>query len=155
MAHMSDRIAADEQLPVDLSMEGDGDIGEARRIGDVAKEYNVSLRTLRFYEDKGLLDPERVGSMRLYHRRDLTRLRLILLGRKVGFSLREVKQLMDLYDPKGTNARQMKAVIDRSNRQLGRLERQREELDDAISTLRDVISTTREKLSALPTSKPN
>lgn len=155
MAHISDRIHADEQLPVDLSTEVDGEYGDARRIGDVAKEYGVSLRTLRFYEDKGLLDPKRVGSMRLYHRRDLTRLRLILLGRKVGFSLREVKQMMDLYDPKGTNARQMKTVIDRSTRQLGRLEKQRDELEAAIATLQEVIGTTRDKLAALPSTKPN
>lgn len=155
MAHISDRIHADEQLPVELSADGEHDFGDARRIGDVAKEFGVSLRTLRFYEDKGLLDPERVGSMRLYHRRDLSRLRLILLGRKVGFSLREVKQLMDLYDPSGTNLRQMKAVVERSTRQLGRLEKQRAELDSAISALQDVITTTREKLSALPNSKPN
>lgn len=155
MAQYSDRIHADEQFHVDVAG-SDQDLGEdVRRIGDLAKEYGVSLRTLRFYEDKGLLNPERAGSTRLYHHRDVARLKLILLGRKVGFSLREVKQLMDLYDRNGTNIRQYKAVVDRSTRQLGRLEKQRAELDAAISTLKDVISTTKEKLTALPTGKPN
>lgn len=63
------------------------------RIGEMAKMFNVTLRTLRFYEDKGLLSPKRDGSTRLYTRRDRARLKLILLGRKVGFSLRDVKQI--------------------------------------------------------------
>ncbi|TIT70664.1 MAG: MerR family DNA-binding transcriptional regulator, partial [Mesorhizobium sp.] len=76
---------------------------ELVRIGEMAKKYGVTLRTLRFYEDKGLLNPKRDGSTRLYTRRDKARLKLILLGRKVGFSLRDVKQMMDLYDPTGSN----------------------------------------------------
>ena len=78
------------------------------KIGDMAKMFGVTLRTLRFYEDKGLLSPIREGSNRLYTRRDRARLKLILLGRKVGFSLRDVKQMMDLYDPAGSNAKQLR-----------------------------------------------
>ena len=70
------------------------------RIGEMAKKHGVTLRTLRFYEDKGLITPRREGSTRLYTRRDNARLKLILLGRKVGFSLRDVKQMIDLYDPR-------------------------------------------------------
>ena len=76
------------------------------RIGDMAREFGITLRALRFYEDKGLLDPKREGSTRLYTARDVSRLKLIMLGRKIGFSLREVKQIMDLYDPQGSNAKQ-------------------------------------------------
>ena len=64
---------------------------EYTRIGEMAKTFGVTLRTLRFYEDKGLISPKRDGSTRLYSRRDRARLKLILLGRKVGFSLRDVK----------------------------------------------------------------
>ena len=92
------------------------------RIGDMAKQFGVTLRTLRFYEDKGLLNPKREGNTRLYTRRDVTRLKLILLGRKVGFSLREVKQIMDLYDPESSNVKQLRTLLDKSERQLVRLE---------------------------------
>jgi DNA-binding transcriptional MerR regulator len=108
---------------------------EFLRIGEMAKEYGVTLRTLRFYEDKGLLTPKRDGSTRLYSRRDRTRLKLILLGRKVGFSLRDVKHLMDLYDPSGANTKQLRVVLDKSEKQLGRLQKQRMVIDDAIGEL--------------------
>jgi DNA-binding transcriptional MerR regulator len=155
MANFPNRVHAEDELLVDMAGGEDAGMEEARRIGDLAKEFGVSLRTLRFYEDKGLLTPERVGSTRLYRHRDVARLKLILLGRKVGFSLREVKQIMDLYDPHGTNIRQMKTLLDRSNRQLGRLQKQRAELDAAIETLGEVIGTAKEKLAALPSGKPN
>ena len=95
------------------------------RIGEMAKKYGVTLRTLRFYEDKGLLNPKREGTTRLYTRRDKARLKLILLGRKVGFSLRDVKQMMDLYDPTGSNTKQLRLALDKSEKQLGRLQKQR------------------------------
>ncbi len=116
------------------------------RIGDVAKEFDVTLRTLRFYEDKGLIKPLRDGSTRLYSRRDLARLRLVLLGRKVGFSLREVKQIMDLYEPEGSNTRQLRLVAEKSERQLARLQKQRQEIDEAIEELRNLAADARERL---------
>ena len=116
------------------------------RIGEMAKTYGVTLRTLRFYEDKGLLEPRREGNTRLYSRRDRSRLKLILLGRKVGFSLREVKQIMDLYDPAGSNAKQLKLALEKSEKQLSRLHKQRDSLDEAIGELSDLISVVRGKL---------
>jgi DNA-binding transcriptional MerR regulator len=120
---------------------------ETVRIGDMAKEYGVTLRTLRFYEDKGLLRPQRVGSTRLYTRRDKVRLKLILLGRKVGFSLREVKQMIDLYDPTGSNAKQLKLTLEKSEKQLGRLEKQRAAVDEAIGDLKDLMHSVRGMLA--------
>jgi DNA-binding transcriptional MerR regulator len=117
------------------------------RIGDMAKEFGVTLRTLRFYEDKGLLNPKREGTTRLYTRRDRARLRLILLGRKVGFTLRDVKQMIDLYDPKGSNAKQLKVVLDKSEKQMGRLIKQRQALDEAVEDLARVIDTARNTLA--------
>jgi len=117
------------------------------RIGELAKLYGVTLRTLRFYEDKGLLAPHRDGTTRLYTRRDVARLKLILLGRKVGFSLREVKQMLDLYDPTGSNAKQLKLALDKSEKQLVRLEKQRAEMDDAIAELNGMISAVRSQLA--------
>lgn len=117
------------------------------RIGEMAKMFSVTLRTLRFYEDKGLLSPKRDGSTRLYTRRDRTRLKLILLGRKVGFSLRDVKQIMDLYDPKGANTKQLRLMLDKSDKQLGRLQKQRTALDEAITELSDLMGIVRNMLS--------
>jgi len=117
------------------------------RIGEMAKMFSVTLRTLRFYEDKGLLSPKRDGSTRLYTRRDRARLKLILLGRKVGFSLRDVKQIMDLYDPKGANTKQLRLMLDKSDKQLGRLQKQRTALDEAIIELSDLMAIVRNMLS--------
>lgn len=118
------------------------------RIGDLARQFGVSLRTLRFYEDKGLLKPKRDGVTRLYSRRDKVRLQLILLGRRVGFSLRDVKHMIDLYDPTGTNVRQLRLALEKSEKQMKRLHKQRQEVDDAIAELSDLLGNVRQKLEA-------
>lgn len=120
---------------------------EYTRIGEMAKTYGVTLRTLRFYEDKGLISPLRDGSTRLYSRRDKARLKLILLGRKVGFSLRDVKQIMDLYDPNGANIKQLKLTLEKSEKQLARLHKQRAVLDEAIGDLSSAMTTVRSLLA--------
>lgn len=117
------------------------------RIGEMAKSFGVTLRALRFYEDKGLIAPRREGATRLYSRRDRARLKLILLGRKVGFSLRDVKQMIDLYDPKGSNARQLKMTLDKSEKQLVRLHKQRDAIDEAITDLTGAISHVRRSMA--------
>jgi DNA-binding transcriptional MerR regulator len=117
------------------------------RIGEMAKEFGVTLRTLRFYEDKGLLHPKREGSARLYTRRDRARLKLILLGRKVGFSLRDVKQMIDLYDPSGSNAKQYKLTLEKSEKQLARLQKQRALIDEAIDELSGTMAVVRQMLA--------
>ena len=127
--------------------EADGETDLAR-IGDMAKTYGVTLRTLRFYEDKGLLNPIRDGSTRLYNHRDRARLKLILLGRKVGFTLRDVKLMMDLYDPTGTNTKQLKVTLDKSEKQMSRLVKQRATLDEAIGDLGGAIDSVRTLLAA-------
>jgi DNA-binding transcriptional MerR regulator len=124
----------------------EGESTQLLRIGDVARRFDISLRTLRFYEDKGLIAPLRDGNTRLYSRRDVARIGLVLRGRKIGFTLREVKHMLDLYNPRGSNARQQRHVIDKSEPQLSRLEEQRRELDEAISELKTLIRETREFL---------
>lgn len=117
------------------------------RIGDMAKKFGVSLRTLRFYEDKGLISPKRDGNTRLYTRKDKARLKLILLGRNVGFSLREVKQMLDLYEPEGSNTRQLRVALEKSDKQLARLEKQRVALDEAIGQLKQAMDIVRTRLA--------
>ncbi len=121
---------------------------ELTRIGDMAARFGVSLRTLRFYEDKGLLTPLREGNTRLYTTRDRARMKLIMLGRKVGFSLRDVKQMIDLHEPSGTSTKQFKLALEKSERQMVRLEKQRVELDGAIEDLGEAIGFMREQLSS-------
>jgi len=117
------------------------------RIGEMARKYGVTLRALRFYEDKGLIAPKREGSTRLYSRRDNARLKLILLGRKIGFSLRDVKQIMDLYDPSGANIKQLRLALDKSEKQMARLQKQRAVIDEAVSELSDLMADVRAKLA--------
>lgn len=120
---------------------------ELTRIGEMAKGFGVTLRTLRFYEDKGLLNPQRDGATRLYTRRDKARLKLILLGRKIGFSLRDVKQMIDLYDPTGTNARQLKLALEKSEKQRVRLQKQRAAIDEAVAELDAMMDRVRALLA--------
>jgi DNA-binding transcriptional MerR regulator len=117
------------------------------RIGEMARKYGVTLRALRFYEDKGLIAPKREGSTRLYSRRDNARLKLILLGRKIGFSLRDVKQIMDLYDPSGANIKQLRLALDKSEKQMARLQKQRAVIDDAVGELSNLMADVRAKLA--------
>ncbi len=127
--------------------------GGFARIGDVARKYGVTLRALRFYEDKGLIKPVREGTTRLYGKRDCTRLKLILLGRKVGFSLREVKQMIDLYDPSGSNTRQLRVAIEKGEKQLKRLEKQRAAVDEALIELSSTMDIARSKLALAQAAK--
>ena len=117
------------------------------KIGDLAEEFGVTLRTLRFYEDKGLLKPTRAGVTRLFTKRDRARLKLILLGKRVGFSLTEVKRMIDLYDPRGKNATQLKVALSKGEEQMRVLEEQRDTINTAIHELERTVSMVREMLA--------
>lgn len=71
---------------------------ETFKISELAKEFSITTRSIRFYEDMGLIQPERKGTVRIYHRRDRVRLKLILRGKRLGFSLAEIGELFELYD---------------------------------------------------------
>ncbi len=118
------------------------------KIGEVSEQFNVTLRTLRFYEDKGLITPKRVGVTRLYSRRDRARIKLILQGKKVGFSLREVKHLIELYEPGGSNTVQMRAIMNKSIKQLDKMKAQRAAVDEAIVELVNGINMLADQLGA-------
>ena len=132
----------DEFVPIERGNDNE----EFMRIGDVSDSFGVTLRTLRFYEDKNLIQPKRQGVTRLYSRRDRARIKLILLGKKVGFSLREVKQLIDLYEPGGSNNVQMTAILEKSTKQLDKMKQQRTAVDEAISELVNGINMLADKL---------
>lgn len=101
--------------------------------------FDVTPRTLRFYEAKELLFPIREGQKRLFTKRDRARLKLILKGKRFGFSLEEIRQLLDLYDKGDNQQTQLTAAYDVAMNRLADLERQRAELDVAIEDLKDMI----------------
>lgn len=136
-----------EESPARLTIEPGAESPASRQasftIGDLSREFGVTLRTLRFYEDKGLISPRRQGQARIYSRRDRARLKLILHGKRVGFSLAEISQMLDLYDLKDGQVTQLRVARDKFDEQIGFLEAQRAELDTAIAELRrarDVVS---------------
>ena len=97
--------------------------------------FDVTPRTLRFYEQKELLFPIREGQKRLFNRRDRARLKLILRGKRFGVSLEEIRQLLDLYDMDGQKGLQLARSLDIAKRRLTEMQQQRDELDRAIAEL--------------------
>jgi DNA-binding transcriptional MerR regulator len=104
-------------------------------IRDLTKEFAVSARTLRFYEEKGLLAPRRKGEQRLYSRRDRARLRYVLMGKRVGFSLEDVREMLDLYDLGDGRRTQLQVALAKFQQRATQLEEQRGEIDRAIAEL--------------------
>ncbi|WP_425049390.1 MerR family transcriptional regulator [Psychromarinibacter sp. S121] len=112
---------------------------EVMTIREMCDEYDVTPRTLRFYESKELLAPIRQGSKRLFTRRDRARLKLILRGKKFGFSLEEIRQILDLYESDGGEQAQLKRAHDAAKERLSEMERQRDELSGTIEELKSEI----------------
>jgi len=115
-------------------------------IQELADLLGVTHRTLRFYEDKGLISPERVGSTRIYSRRDVGRMRLILRGKRLGFSLREIQEFLDLYDADPDHAEQMERLADSVRKRLADLEKQRLAINETIKELRQIEKEARSRL---------
>jgi DNA-binding transcriptional MerR regulator len=111
--------------------------------------FDVTPRTLRFYEQKELLFPIREGQKRLYTRRDRARLKLILRGKRFGFSLEEIRQLLDLYDAGDQQHTQLTRAYEIARTRLAEMERQRDELDAAIADLREQLSMGAQMIASL------
>ena len=107
-------------------------------VGELAGELEVTPRALRFYEDCGLIRPRRNGQNRIYTRRDRARLILILRGKRLGFSLAEVKEWLDLYDADPLQLAQTRHLARQVEARLRRLEQQRDDLDATIAELRGI-----------------
>ena len=105
-------------------------------IADLAKEFGISTRAIRFYEAKGLLAPERVGATRVFRRRDRARLILILRGKRLGFSLRDISDYLSLYD--ADRSQQVHLLVDKVEERLASLERQRDDLETTIAELKEI-----------------
>ncbi|MFA5537761.1 MAG: MerR family DNA-binding transcriptional regulator [Gemmobacter sp.] len=109
-------------------------------IREMCETFNVTARTLRFYESKELLSPVRQGQKRLFTRRDRARLKLILRGKRFGFSLEEIRQLLNLYDRGDQQEAQLRETYRVAQERLAQMERQRAELDEAIADLKEQMT---------------
>ena len=116
-------------------------------IRSVATELGVTARTIRFYEDKGLLDPQRVGTMRVYSQREIGRLQLILRGKRLGFSLRQIKEFLDLYDADPLHVAQTRKLLTRVTERIAALENQRDALEQTLGELREIADRCEQRIS--------
>jgi DNA-binding transcriptional MerR regulator len=119
---------------------------ELYTVNEVAEELGLTARALRFYEAKGLLMPQRAGTTRVYTRRDRARLALILRGKRLGFSLAEIREYLDLYNVDRANVRQLKLLLSRVRERLALLEEQKKAL---AATARELEDIERHVLQAL------
>ncbi|MGN6358025.1 MAG: MerR family transcriptional regulator [Novosphingobium sp.] len=109
-------------------------------ISELTAEFGITARALRFYEDEGLLAPVRQGTSRIYGRRDRARLAWILRGRNVGFSLAEIRELIDLYDIGDGRVEQRRVTIERCRAKVEKLQRHRADIDASIEELTAFIA---------------
>lgn len=107
-------------------------------IGDLAAEFGISTRAIRFYEAKGLIAPERVGSNRIYKRRDRARLTLILRGKRLGFSLEEIAEYLNLYDADPSQIAQTRLLLQKVETSMEELEGKRRDIDAALADLSEI-----------------
>lgn len=118
-------------------------------ITELCREFGITLRALRFYEDKGLLAPRRVNGARVYTRRDRARLSLILRAKAIGSPLSEIKRYLDLYGNQGEGrAQQLSYVIERTDAEIAELEKKRAHIDETLAELRVINQTSRAQLDA-------
>jgi DNA-binding transcriptional MerR regulator len=122
-------------------------------IRQMCDAFAVTPRTLRFYEQKELLFPLRDGQKRLYARRDRARLKLILRGKRFGFSLEEIRQLLDLYDAGDHQLTQLTRTLEIARARLAEMERERAELDRAIADLSEQLKWGADMIASLKTPK--
>ncbi len=114
---------------------------------EMCARFDVTPRTLRYYEYIELLQPEKDGRARFYGPREVARMTLILRGRRIGFSLLEIQEMLDLYDNENHNAHQMSVALRRHRAQIAALKQQREDLDAAIETAEEACAVMERKLA--------
>tara|TARA_R110002110_G_scaffold303525_2_gene517641 strand:+ start:7656 stop:8084 length:429 start_codon:yes stop_codon:yes gene_type:complete len=130
-------------------------------ISDLANEFGVTTRTIRFYEEKGLISPRRDGQKRLYNNADRVRIKLILRGKRIGMTLDECVDFIDMYHPGDDNAEQLHSLISDVKARRDRLLQQRKDIDDMLAGLDEVQQICEDSLARtapapqLPSSKSN
>ena len=121
---------------------------ESYSISDLAGEFAITPRTLRFYEDKDLIHPTRKGQTRIFSRRDRVRLKLILRDRRLGFSLADIKEMLDLYDLGDGLIEQLSVTLHKGRSRLAELRERRHEIEAAIGELEESCAVIEQALSA-------
>lgn len=117
-------------------------------VAELARELGITTRTLRFYEDRGLVAPQRAGTTRIYSRRDRARMILILRGKRLGFTLREIKEYLDLYDHDHSQTEQLHALTAAVAERITRLEKQRQALEETLAELFEIRNQAQQALKA-------
>ncbi|MFY9511629.1 MAG: MerR family DNA-binding transcriptional regulator [Rubrivivax sp.] len=141
------RSRASVQAAVDAHR--DEGTGELFGITELCREFGITLRTIRFYEDKGLLSPRRVNGTRVYTRRDRARLSLILRSKAIGAPLSEIKRYLDLYGAHGEGrVQQLKFVVERTDKAIAELEQKRAHIEASLAELRVINATVRKQLES-------
>jgi len=107
-------------------------------ISELAREFGITTRTIRFYEEKGLIHPRREGQRRLYTPGDRVRIRLILRGKRIGMTLQECVEFIDMYDPEHNNRDQLHSLIADVRQRRADLQQQRRDIDDMLAALDEV-----------------
>jgi DNA-binding transcriptional MerR regulator len=123
--------------------------GSTWTIAEVAEQFGITHRTVRHYEDLGLISPERRGTTRVYHRRDRTRLNLILRGKRLGFPLDEIRTIIDMYDEQPGEAGQLTYLLGQIGDRRAELERRRQDIEDSLTELADLERRCKDDLRAL------
>ena len=116
-------------------------------ISDLAKEFGVTTRTMRFYEEKGMISPLRDGQKRLYSAADRVRIKLILRGKRIGMTLQECVDVIDLYNPEHNNAEQLHSLITMVKERRAQLVQQKQDIDDMLAGLDEVQSLCQQSLA--------
>ena len=140
-------MTAERSAPDGYGLRGETETGELHSIAALAREFGISTRTIRFYETKGLIAPERVGNTRIFRRRDRIRLSLIMRGKRLGFTLREISDYLDLYEIDPSQTTQTAHLNRRIGERIELLERQLADLETTLAELRQ-IKKMAEKLLA-------
>lgn len=117
-------------------------------ISDLSAEFDITTRTIRFYEEKGLLNPRRNGSTRVYSAADRTKLKLILRGKRLGFTLEESRSIIEMYDPEHGNNEQLQSLLAKIREKRAQLEQQLHDIDVMMLDLRDSEDRCLEAMAA-------
>ncbi len=127
---------------------------EAIGIGDLAREFDLTTRAIRFYEDQGLLNPARQGQTRVYSQRDRVRLMLILRSKRLGFSIKETKETLDVYDSPEGEFGQLQRALEQIRERKSELREQAQDIKVILDELEDIETRCRERLSQMEAPEP-
>lgn len=125
--------------------------GRTYTITDLSTEFGITNRAIRFYEDEGMLMPERIGQARIFHPRDRVRLKLILRGKRLGFTLAEIREIIDMYDAEPGESGQLQLLMDKIAERRAELEMKRRDIEQTLLELEEVEGKCRDRMGQLRT----